>query len=191
MSYTLDSFIDDCRSAGHGCSAAECVDKILPLMRLLLTGDLGFLTDEHRRSDPDHYRRNAVHLSKDGSFSLFALVWLPGQWTPVHDHGTWGVVGVVEGLLEERGYQRTDAFDGGGDDKDDGIALERGGSVLLPPGAVTSFVPNPDHIHMTGVADTNDACLSLHLYGRVLSDFHVYNVARGTRKLIQVAHYDS
>ena len=27
--------------------------------------------------------------------TLFALVWLPGQWTPIHDHGTWGVVGVV------------------------------------------------------------------------------------------------
>jgi len=69
--------------------------------------------------------------------------------------------------------------------------LERGGSVLLPPGAVTSFVPNPDHIHMTGVADGNPPCLSLHLYGRVLSDFHVYNVVRGTRKLIRVAHYES
>jgi len=187
MSYTLESFLDDCRSAGTGCSAAECVDRILPLMRLLLTDDLDFLSDEHRLGDPDHYRRNAVHLSKDGSFSLFALVWQPGQWTPVHDHGTWGVVGVVEGLLEERAYQRTDADH----TRDEGIALERGGSVLLPPGAVTSFVPNPDHIHMTGVAETAEPCLSLHLYGRVLSDFHVYNVARGTRRLIEVAHYES
>jgi predicted metal-dependent enzyme (double-stranded beta helix superfamily) len=29
---------------------------------------------------------------------------MPGQWTPVHDHGSWGVVGVVEGVLEERSY---------------------------------------------------------------------------------------
>jgi len=28
------------------------------------------------------------------------LVWLPGQWTPVHDHGSWGVVGLVRGVLE-------------------------------------------------------------------------------------------
>ncbi len=191
MAYALDQFLDECRRVGQGCTAADCVDRILPLMRRLLTGDLAFLADEHRRADPDHYARNAVHLSKDGSFSLFALVWQPGQWTPVHDHGTWGVVGVVEGLLEERGYQRTDIAHGGDDNGEDGIALERGGSVLLPPGAVTSFVPNPDHIHMTGVADDNSPCLSLHLYGRVLSDFHVYDVARGTRKLIQVAHYES
>ena len=32
--------------------------------------------------------------ASDASLSLYALVWLPGQWTPVHDHGSWGVVGV-------------------------------------------------------------------------------------------------
>jgi len=183
----LKSFIATCREVSGGCSAAECVDAILPLMRDLLTGPLDFIEDGHRRSDPDHYARNAVHVSEDGVFSLYALVWLPGQWTPVHDHGTWGVVGVVEGLLEERAYQRTDTTP----DAMEGISLARGGSVLLPPGAVTSFVPNPDHIHMTGVADDRTPCLSLHLYGRVLSDFHVYDTDAGTRKLIKVAHYES
>ena len=186
--YGLDAFIEDSRGAATpACSAADCVDRIAPLMRKLLIGGLDFLDDSHRRSDPDHYARNAVHLSPDGSFSLFALVWRPGQWTPVHDHGTWGVVGVVDGVLAERGYQRTD----GDDDRGEGIVLERGGMVMLPPGAVTSFVPNPDHIHMTGVDADAEPCLSLHLYGRVLSDFHIYDVAAGTRKLIKVAHYES
>lgn len=183
----IEDFLRACRNVSRGCSAAECVDAILPLMHDLLAGPMDFIEDHHRRSDPDHYARNAVHVSDDGDFSLYALVWLPGQWTPVHDHGTWGVVGVIEGLLEERAYQRVDD----NPDAMDGIELARGGSVLLPPGAVTSFVPNPDHIHRTGVADDRAACLSLHLYGRVLSNFHVYDVDAGTRKLIQVAHYDS
>lgn len=187
MSEALRQFIDDSRRVSAGCAAADCVDAILPLMQSLLTGPLDFIENAHRRSDPDHYARNAIHLSDDGSISLFALVWQPGQWTPVHDHGTWGVVGVAEGLLEERAYQRTD--DAG--DANEGISLARGGSVMLPPGAVTSFVPNPDHIHRTGVAEDRDACLSLHLYGRVLSDFHIYDVDGGTRKLIQVAHFES
>lgn len=188
MNERLGQFIDDCRrTAAAGRSAAECVDSILPRMRDLLTGSLDFITDDHRRGDPDHYARNAIYLSDDDEISLFALVWQPGQWTPVHDHGTWGVVGVAEGLLEERAYQRTDEA---GDD-DTGLSLARGGSVMLPPGAVTSFVPNPDHIHMTGVPTDREPCLSLHLYGRVLSDFHVYDVDAGTRKLIRVAHFQS
>lgn len=105
----------------------------------------------------------------------------------MHDHGTWGIVGVVDGILEESAYLRTDANIGA----DQGKELKRGGAVLLPPGAVTSFVPNPDHIHMTGNGQGQETCLSLHLYGRVLSDFYVYSVKTGTRKLIQAAHYDS
>jgi molybdenum cofactor biosynthesis enzyme MoaA len=50
-----------------------------------------------------------IYNAPDGSLSLYALVWLPGQWTPVHDHGSWGVVGVAEGVLEERSYVRLTA----------------------------------------------------------------------------------
>lgn len=188
MSSRLEEFIVTTREIAETDSAAtNCVDKILPLMRDLLTGPLDFIKDRHRRSEPDHYTRNAIWISDDGDFSLFALVWRPGQWTPIHDHGTWGVVGILEGLLEERSYQRIDHAT----ESMEGIRLARGGSVILPPGAVTSFVPNPDHIHKTGVADDRDPCLSLHLYGRVLSDFHIYNTDAGTRKRVRVAHYDS
>ncbi|MFC5429813.1 hypothetical protein ACFPTO_13545 [Paraburkholderia denitrificans] len=48
------------------------------------------------------HTRNLIHEAPDKSLSLYALVWLPGQWTPVHGHGSWGVVGVIEGTLEER-----------------------------------------------------------------------------------------
>jgi predicted metal-dependent enzyme (double-stranded beta helix superfamily) len=68
-----------------------------------------FLQPDHFRSNPQHYERNAIHISPDGNLSLFALVWLPGQWTPVHDHGSWGVVGIVQGLLEERSFMAIDA----------------------------------------------------------------------------------
>jgi predicted metal-dependent enzyme (double-stranded beta helix superfamily) len=43
---------------------------------------------------------NAIHIAPVGDLSLFALVRLPGQWTPVHDHGIWG--GIVEGVIEAR-----------------------------------------------------------------------------------------
>ena len=126
-------------------------------------------------------------ICPSGDLSLFALVWLPGQWTPVHDHGSWGVVGVVEGVLEERAYMAVD----GEITADRGIRLRRGGLVLLNAGAVTTFVPNPDHIHMTGVPDERRRCVSLHLYGRNMDSFHVYDVAAGTRRLIDVPHYRS
>ena len=49
----------------------------------------------------------------------------------------------------------------------------------------------PDHIHMTGVATGQETCVSLHLYGRNMSSFHIYDVAAGTRRLIEVPHQES
>jgi len=188
MDQSLDGFIAACRAVvAESPDAADRVTAIAPLMLGLLQAGAEFLRAEHYREDPAHYARNAIYICPDGELSLFALVWRPGQWTPVHDHGSWGVVGVVEGLLEERAYMSAD-----GDIRSDaGIRLRRGGVVLLNPGAVTTFVPNPDHIHMTGVAKDRARCVSLHLYGRNMDSFHVYDVPAGTRRLINVPHYQS
>lgn len=188
MDHALDEFIAGCRaSIERHEEAADRVTAIAPLMYRLVQSEKVFLTRDHFREDPGHYARNAIYLCPSGNLSLFALVWRPGQWTPVHDHGTWGVVGIVQGLLEERAYMAADGAITG----NAGIRLKRGGVVLLNPGAVTTFVPNPDHIHMTGVAEDRATCVSLHLYGRNMNSFHVYDVAAGTRRLIDVPHQDS
>ncbi len=185
--YGIDRFIAECEAAAAAnAEAADCVVAALPLMERLLEGDKAFLKPEHFRADPDHYARNAIYVAEDERMSLFALVWLPGQWTPVHDHGTWGVVGVVQGALEERSYMSEGKIT-----RDDGIALKRGGVVLLKEKSVTSFVPNPDHIHMTGVPENRAMAVTLHLYGRNMNSFHIYDVAQGTRRLINVPHQKS
>lgn len=184
----LAIFVARCRAVmAAEREAATVVEKIAPLMRDLLLGSKTFLAPGHFRSDPDHYARNAIHMSEDGELSLFALVWLPGQWTPIHDHGCWGVVGVLRGVLEERNYMSVD----GAIRSDHGIRLRRGGGTLLPEGAVSTFVPNPDHIHVTGVPDDRAQAVSLHLYGRNMNSFHVYDLAAGTRRLVDVPHHQS
>ncbi|MEK7246169.1 MAG: cysteine dioxygenase, partial [Pseudomonadota bacterium] len=107
--------------------------------------------------------------------------------TPVHDHGSWGVVGVLSGVLEEHNYMSVD----GEIRSDRGIRLKRGGGTFLPEGAVTTFVPNPDHIHVTGVPEGRASAVSLHLYGRNMNSFHIYDLARGSRRLVDVPHYQS
>ena len=184
----LEAFIGRCRGvmAAEG-ESADIVHRIAPFMRALLLDRREFVNPEHFRSDPASYARNAVYVSDDGSLSLFVLVWLPGQWTPVHDHGSWGVVGVLSGVLEEHNYMSVD----GEIRSDRGIRLKRGGGTFLPAGAVTTFVPNPDHIHVTGVPEDRALAVSLHLYGRNMHSFHIYDVALGSRRLVDVPHYRS
>lgn len=184
----LNSFIDQCCDcAARHPQPADAVLAISPLMHELLGAASSFLGPEHYRADPDHYARNAIYIAPDGGMSLFALVWTPGQWTPVHDHGSWGVVGVLQGTLHERSYIRIDHDRG----IDTGIDLRPGGVSLLDRGTVTSFVPNPDHIHVTGVPAGAAPVVSLHLYGRNMDSFHIYDLAAGTRQRVQVPHNES
>lgn len=187
-SLALDSFIAEATARSlRQPDPADCVLVLAPLMLDLLEQADTFLRPEHYRSSDTAYTRNLIFDAPDASLSMYSIVWLPGQWTPVHDHGSWGVVGVVEGVLEERSYVRMSTDPGADAD----IDLARGGTVLLPPGAVTSFVPNPDHIHMTGVAAERPRAVSLHLYGRTMSNFNIYDVAARTRRQIEVAHNES
>ena len=188
MHEALAEFVDSCEAViADTAGAAERVTQLAPAMRELAAAAERFLSPDHYRCDNEHYARNAVHIAASGNLSLFALVWLPGQWTPVHDHGTWGVVGIVRGILEERSYMSAT----GEIVADSGIRLKRGGVILLNPGSVSSFVPNPDHIHMTGVPGDREPCISLHLYGRNMNSFHIYDVECGTRRLIDVPHHAS
>jgi predicted metal-dependent enzyme (double-stranded beta helix superfamily) len=184
----VTDFIAHASARMHDCAdPADCVLALAPLMLELTERASAFLEPQHYRHDDTHYARNLIYDAPDGSLSLYTLVWLPGQWTPVHDHGSWGVVGVLEGVLEERSYVRLSPDRGA----DDGIELVRGGVILLGRGAVTSFVPNPDHIHVTGVPAERPRAVSLHLYGRMMNSFNTYDVAAGTRCRVALAHNES
>lgn len=155
----LQAFVFQAMARTRDRSPADCVLMLAPLMLELVEKATTFLEPHHYRADPSQYSRNLVYDAPDGSQSLYTLVWLPGQWTPVHDHGSWGVVGVLEGVLEEQNYVRLSPDRGA----DEGIHLVRGGVILVGRGAVTSFVPNPDHIHVTGVPPERlapSACIS-------------------------------
>jgi len=173
--------------ARERANPADCVLALAPMMLELIERAAAFLEPQHYRSDANHYARNLVYDAPDGSLSLYTLVWLPGQWTPVHDHGSWGVVGVLEGVLEERNYVRMSQDRG----VDEGIHLVRGGVILLGRGAVTSFVPNPDHIHVTGVPVERPRAVSLHLYGRMMNSFNTYDISAGTRQRVTLEHNES
>ena len=187
--YNLECFVEECRHVlSKDGEPVDRVEMLVSSMYRLLNGDTGFLRPEHFISDPDHYARNAIHIEADGTFSLYSLVWSPGQWTPIHDHGTWGVVGVYEGALHEQSYFRMDSAK---HTANKGIVLDRGGVIILAPRAVTSFVPNPDHIHQTGNPCSNDRVVSLHLYGNAMTGFNVYDRSNQTREWVNVNHNES
>ncbi len=115
------------------------------------------LSRRERGGDPAGYRSHLLHAETDGSFSIVAMVWRPGQVTPVHDHVTWCVTGVLQGAEYEEIF-----------------ALRRGGTALAEvarktstTGDVSGFAP-PGDIHR--VRNQGDGvAISMHVYGADIS----------------------
>src|SRR5678815_693376 len=85
-SHALEAFIASAAARSRErTDPAECVLALAPLMLELLEHAHAFLQPQHYRSDAGGYARNLIHRASDDSLSLYALVWRPGQWTPVHD----------------------------------------------------------------------------------------------------------
>ena len=115
------------------------------------------LTAEQRIGDPDAYKSEVLHSEPDGSFSIVALVWRPGQVTPIHDHVTWCVFGVIQGIECEELFE----LDG------EGICLVEAGYRVNRTGAVSGFAP-PGDIHRVRNAGDLTA-ISIHIYGTDVS----------------------
>lgn len=148
----LDSLISAVRAAMRtGASWAETADLVADVLWLQMPG-AEILTAEQRDGDPAGYRCHLLHGEPDGSFSVVALVWRPGQATPIHDHVTWCVFGVIQGAEREERYVL----------RDDGW-LEQAGTVVNATGDVTALTP-PGDIHQVR-NDGAQTAISLHIYG--------------------------
>jgi predicted metal-dependent enzyme (double-stranded beta helix superfamily) len=115
------------------------------------------LTDAQREGDPERYRTHLLHAEPDGSFSIVALVWRPGQFTPIHDHVTWCVFGVIRGVEHEELFTL---------DERRGCLVEAGTSAS-GTGAVSGFAP-PGDIHRVRNAG-DETAISIHIYGTDVS----------------------
>jgi 3-mercaptopropionate dioxygenase len=115
------------------------------------------LTEEQRTGSPGRYLSHVLHTEPDGAFSILALVWRPGQTTPIHDHLTWCVFGVVQGTEYEELFVLDEA---------NGCPVEAGSNVN-EAGDVNGFAP-PGDIHRVRNAGDRTA-ISIHVYGTDVS----------------------
>jgi predicted metal-dependent enzyme (double-stranded beta helix superfamily) len=121
-----------------------------------LLGQDDWLAADDQRPGTDTYRQHLLYVSPTRRLSVVALVWRPGQCTPIHDHVSWCVVGVYRGGEREVRYRLIE--DGGS------RWLEETGSVVAYPGHVEALVPPAEDIHLVTAA-AEELTISIHVYG--------------------------
>jgi 3-mercaptopropionate dioxygenase len=108
---------------------------------------------DQRQGEAARYRSHVLHSEPDGSFSIVALVWRPGQMTRVHDHVTWCVFGVVQGNEFEEVFTLHET----------GTSLLPAGTSVSSAGDVTGFAPPGDIHRVRNIG--REVAISIHVYG--------------------------
>ena len=131
----------------------EMMARAEPLLKALIDRD-DWLPEPFATPHPDRYCQYLLHCDPAERFSLVSFVWMPGQCTPVHDHRTWGLIGLL------RGQERCTEYEHSAD----GDSLMEMGRHLIGPGDIDSVSPWGRDIHR--VENSGDSvAVSIHLYG--------------------------
>lgn len=132
-----------------------------------------WLTPAQCQSNPDRYARHILHADKQGRYTVAALVWKAGQFSPIHAHRTWCALAVARGRLQER-YFKYDALE---------AAAYYQSSQEHRPGGGSCGAAGTHLVHQLGNPSGADA-ISIHVYG-----VDAAQMTTGVNQLVKLAVY--
>jgi 3-mercaptopropionate dioxygenase len=115
------------------------------------------LNQTQQQPNAAHYQRHTLYRDEAGEFTILALVWLPGQETPVHGHMAWGAVGLYSGELNVISYEIFGTRAGQ-------LQLKAVKEIDAREGYVTSVTGGINDIHRIKNLSSKPA-ISIHVYG--------------------------
>lgn len=142
-------------------SLSELLDRLEPSFEELLADD-AWLPAQFMHPSANSGMGGGIGMwllyrSADGDLAFSSLVVPAGSETPVHDHLTWGLVGIYRGTQEETVYRMAESL------ADGNTPLALSEVLHLTPGDHYRLTPDNDiHKVRTTSAETS---VSLHLLG--------------------------
>ncbi len=120
------------------------------------------LDPEFAAAQKDSIWPNEIRIFKGDKFTVLAYLWEPRQEDRIHDHGSWGMAGVIAQTIRETKYGRLD------DGMSDGYAelMERE-TVKLERGQTSFFLPLNEGIHRIENCGTGVG-ITVNVYGKSL-----------------------
>lgn len=156
MAYTLQEFVADLdRITSREADARAITAEIAPRLAELV---------KHPDSIPAEYlrapreQRGRYMLHRAPRFNVTSVIWRPGDTARAHNHETWGVIGVIENVIQETRYDVAEAAGR--------VTLRERAVLRHGPGAVSVLVPG-DEVHAMHNPTDRDT-VEIHCYGKDL-----------------------
>lgn len=116
--------------------------------------DPDLLSCEQRQPKSGCYARHVLHSDPGGRFTVLAIVWDAGQFSPAHAHDTWCGYAVFENALDETVF----CYDA------EASRAEVLQTEVRKPGYSCFAAAGLDQIHRVGNSGSRPA-ISIHVYG--------------------------
>jgi len=141
------------------------------LNRSLIADILHGMTAGAKDSDRSHRmlfdNEWLIHMDTRRRFSVRMYLHAPGNYTVVHDHSSWGVLGNTSGIMEIIKFNRQD------DGKTDGFAhLTQTERIRCLPGQTDFTLPLEKGIHRVG-NPTNRTIAIINVYGTPMRRLYI------------------
>lgn len=148
-------------------SGRVCCHRVKDALEEIVRSGVDFLEGRFLQPVPERYARRLVHLDTDGRYSILAMVWGPGQGTPIHDHDNmWCCECVYRGRIQVDSYRMT---------TEDGAAItdfELEQTIYAGPGEAGALIPPFDHHTIQNTAA--EPAVTIHVYGGEMLHCHVF-----------------
>ncbi len=144
------------------------------------------LPEEFRAARENRYARHLLYRSEAHGYVVVAMIWGPGQGTPLHDHdGTWCVEGVLEGDIDVTQYDLLE-------ETEKEWRFERQNTQRTGVGSAGSLIP-PFEYHTIRNASEENISITVHVYGREMTSCTIFEPTSGDRfaKKTKPLGYDS
>ena len=174
MSKRMNEFIDHVREiVKSGVAEEEITARVAESLEPMLD-EPNLLSGEQLLVKKGGFTLNQVHIEPDGSFSIGAGIWDVGQTTPIHDHGTWGVIGIYSGMENEESFLREGPRESGAR-----VKLTPQGKHLAEPGEVFVCCTKDNDVHRVSCASP-EPVVGIHVYGGNLAKIERFQYAEST-----------
>ncbi|PIQ25201.1 hypothetical protein COW36_23110 [bacterium (Candidatus Blackallbacteria) CG17_big_fil_post_rev_8_21_14_2_50_48_46] len=119
-----------------------------------------------------------VYHSPNLDFVVQVFGWPVGVETPIHDHETWGVMGIYAQQLEIREYDLVPTAQVGSFD------LRQKAHYRAGRGAISYLLSPQDEIHHISNPGP-DYAISIHIYGNPIRGYHQFDPEAGQIKRVE------
>ncbi len=159
MSKGMNGIVNQVRGiVKEGGAEEEITARAAAILEPVLN-EPNLLSEEQLLLKKESFTLNRIHIEPDESFSIGAGIWDVGQTTPIHDHGTWGVIGIYRGMEKEESFLREGPRESGAR-----VKLTPKGHRIAGPGDVFVCCTLDNDVHRVSCA-SSEPVVGIHVYG--------------------------